>query len=254
MANLAIDIGNTNAHLAVYSNSKKVRNSIIPTANGIGYNQFIKVLGKYRNAVTSIGISSVNPAVNRKWIEVCRKTLRISPLIISSRTKLPIRIKIRNSRTLGSDRICNAVYGFTKYKCRKNVIIVSLGTAITIDVVLRNGNFIGGIIAAGLSTSAKALNEFTGKLPLLKEDQLRYNKSIIGADTKDAIRAGIVNYSIHAIDGIISEIEKQIGSEFEVILTGGSAIKVKRYLSHRNQSFENAVLEGINIILNSGAE
>ncbi len=254
MANLAIDIGNTNAHLAVYSNSKKVRNSVFPTANVIGFNRLIQVLGKHRNSVTGIGISSVNPAVNRKWIDVCRKTLRISPLIISSRTKLPIGIKIRNSRTLGSDRICNAVYGFTKYKGRKNVIIVSLGTAITIDVVLRNGDFIGGIIAAGLSISAKALNEFTGKLPLLKENQLKYNKRIIGVNTKDSIRAGIVNYSIHAINGIISEIEKKIGSEFGVILTGGSAIKVKRFLSHRNQSVENAVLEGINIILNSGAK
>jgi type III pantothenate kinase len=251
MVNLAIDLGNTNAHIAVFSRGKAVRSMVFPAADvGSVQKKLSKVLGIYKDKVTAAGISSVRKGNNRLWISACIKLCRIEPLLIGNRTNVPVNIMIRNAASLGSDRICNAVYGYKRFKGRNNVVIISLGTAVTLDVVLKNGNFIGGIIAPGLSISARALNQYTGKLPLLKDNQLVYNKSLTGADTTGALRTGIVNFSVYAIGVVLSELEKKFRTKFKVVVAGGAARKVRKQLKHESVYAGNAVLGGIDIILN----
>jgi type III pantothenate kinase len=250
MANLAVDIGNTNTHLAVFKGNKVVSSSEFLTVPAVSLKSKLKkVLGKHPNIIDRIGISSVQPGVNRNWEITCRQLFGLKPLFISYRSTLPLKIGIKKKSAIGSDRICNAICGYEKFRKKENVLIVSGGTAITIDVVLKSGEFIGGIIAPGITTSAKALNTFTGKLPLLKNNELKFNKRVIGINTKEAICSGIVNISIYGVNSIIAEIERIFKCNFRVIITGGSALKFRSYLTYRHLYIKNTVLEGINYML-----
>ncbi|MBZ0203207.1 MAG: type III pantothenate kinase [Ignavibacteria bacterium] len=249
---LAIDIGNSNTHLAVFAGSKPV--FVLSFSNGSpkNYRKTLRnAFERTRGNITSVGISSVVPKLTSICIKESRNKFKLTPLTINNKTELPVTIKIKNPGSIGADRLCNAAFGFEYYKEKENVIIADFGTANTYDIVLRNGDFIGGIIAPGIMTSSKALSLSTGKLPLIDYKEMKFNNSVIGKYTKKAILSGLINYPLFATDGIVSSIEKELKRKFRVILTGGAAKPFVSRLSHPAIYIENTVLHGINIILNN---
>lgn len=247
--NLAIDIGNSITHFAVYKGSKIIYKYNCSSFNKIDLSNTIKRIAKDL-IVSKIGISSVSPVSLKIIKPYIRKEFKVSPLTINNKTKLPVKIKINKSRTLGPDRICNAVFGYNAVKGKSNVLIIDLGTANTFDVVLKNGDFEGGIIAPGIMTSSKALNSNTGKLPLLEYSNLRANAPLIGRNTFEAIQSGLVNYMKYATEGLVNAIRRNYEGKLTVIITGGSVKFLGSNLNFKHIYKENTVLEGINIILN----
>lgn len=248
--NLAIDIGNSFTHVAVFSaNCCICQYSFQNQPIGDYSANLSRVFTKISETITAAGISCVVPKLQKKCVEITRRKFNLVPLTINYKTLLPIKLKILNPRTIGADRLCNAVAGYEYFRRRRNVIIADFGTANTYDIVLKNGDFLGGIIAPGIMTSARALNLNTGKLPLMRLQSLKFGRSIIGRNTEQAIRSGLLNYPLHASNGLISSIERDLGRKFKVILTGGSAKLFHKRLNHPSVLIENTVLEGINIIL-----
>lgn len=248
--NLAIDIGNTYTHLGLYNNNKRIKFLKFQTNILTSFPAKYKELLKYSEVITSIGISSVVPKSDIKWSSFIRKQFSQSPLIVNNLARLSISIKINNSKTLGADRICNAVFGYEHFKRKENVIIVDLGTANKYDIVLKNGDFVGGIIAPGIETSAKALNINTAKLPILNTGNLKFRKSLIGNNTHSTIEAGLLYYPLFATESIVKSVEKQFNGKFKVIITGGFAKTIQKRLNLKTILVKNTVLDGINYILN----
>lgn len=246
---LAIDIGNSRLHFGVYEGKSLVKSITLSAKSTQTLSLFHKQYSRYFIKVKHIGISSVVPSITRKWVDYSKKYLNIIPLIINNKSRLPVNIKVKNSSTLGSDRICNAVAGYLYYRKKSNVIICSFGTANTIDVVMKNGDFIGGIIAPGIDTSAKSLNLNTGKLPYLSFVNIDYRNVLVGKNTKEAIFSGLVNYPIFATEGYIREIIKKFKKNFKVIFTGGNGKIIHKMADIPSIYIPNTVLEGINHIL-----
>ena len=123
---------------------------------------------KFKNKINRVGISSVVTGVNKLWTGFIKNNFSLTPLFINYKVDLPLYLKIKSPQTLGADRICNVVAGYEYFGKKENVIAVDFGTAITYDIVLRNGNYMGGIISPGIETMAKSLHHFTSKLPMLK--------------------------------------------------------------------------------------
>lgn len=251
--NLAIDIGNSFTHLALFEESRMIYSQ---NCNSHSRTDLEKVLKKIaaKPEIRRIGISIVASANLIDIVDIIRKKFRLLPVIINNKSKLPIKIKIQNSNSLGGDRICNAVFGYAEAQGKSNVLIIDLGTANTYDLVLKNGHFIGGIIAPGIMTSSKALNKNTGRLPLLEYSELSTKASLIGKNTFNAIQSGLVNYMKYATEGIVAAIKKKYGRKLTVIMTGGSAKLLGRKVNFKYIYKKNTVLEGINIILNSGKQ
>ncbi|HEY3250172.1 MAG TPA: type III pantothenate kinase [Ignavibacteria bacterium] len=249
MYNLAIDIGNSNTHVGLFSN-KLIHSATFQTHNNTLIKEADTALSKINNRdISSCAISSVVPNAEKFWIQYVEIKFKTLPLIINSSIKLPIKIKVNNSASLGADRICNALYGYEFFKRKQNVIVIDMGTATTFNVVLRNGDFIGGIIAAGLGTSAKSLNIHTGKLPLLNKENLAFPKSVIGNDTKTAIQSGLMNSVLYSIEGIIGAIKKETKRDYKVIISGGLANLFTKKFNFKPVHIENSVLEGLNLIM-----
>jgi len=249
--NLAIDIGNTSTKFAIFNNHKIVFYFRIPTSPKINPVGIFKNLPQSsKNNIKQIGISSVVPSENVMYRQSCITYFNIKPLIISTKNKLPVNVMMDEPLKTGADRLCIAVSGYEYFKKKKNIIVVGLGTANTFDVILKNGDFIGGLIAAGLEISAKALFELTEKLPLIESKNLKIPNKIIGKSPEEAVRAGLLYTALYSVEGIINHIEKEYKRKFKVIITGGFGKTLKKHLNFDAKFIDDMVLKGINEIIN----
>lgn len=247
--NLTIDIGNSFTHFAVFKGSKHI---YVQNCSSISITALTKAVKKIRKdcEITKIGISSVSTNAQRSIEILIRKDFKIKPLTINNKSKMPIKVKVKKPSSLGPDRICNAVYGYHNFNGQSNVLVIDLGTANTYDLVLKNGDFVGGIIAPGIMTSSKALNLNTGKLPLFEYSKLSAIAPLIGRNTFEAIQSGLVNYMKYATEGLVKAIKNHYRGKLTVVITGGSAKFLGKKLNFKHIYETNTVLEGINIILN----
>jgi type III pantothenate kinase len=247
--NLLIDIGNTFTHIGLGAEKRIGYDFKFPSHEKIGGPQVLEKLKGYRSKISFAAISSVVPPKTDFWIKFISKYFGIKPLIINANISLPIKIKIKGENSIGSDRICTAVAGYFLFKRKSNVIAIDLGTATTYNVVLKNGDFLGGIISLGIETSAKALNFNTEKLPLLTPRQLLFPRRVIGRNTLEAIQSGIMYSASFSIDGMVNQIEKECRRKFKIVLTGGNCRRMYRRTTHKARLEKYLVLLGLNHIL-----
>ena len=142
----------------------------------------------------------------KKQLEVKNKEIYINKL----------NLDLDNNKEIGADRIANASAAAIKYKLP--AIVIDFGTATTFDIVDKDKNFIGGLIAPGLEIQARSLSQFTSKLPKLK---IEAPKTAIGKDTIGAMLSGIVLGHKCFIKGMIEKCEEELGQKATIIATGG---------------------------------
>ena len=219
---LVIDIGNTNTSLGVFEQNKLVHtfalsSDIKKTDDEYGIN-LIAILN-HNNITSKIKgaiVSSVVPQLCEIYKSAIKKYLNIEAMSLSYKSNLPIKLNLKNNKEIGADRIANASAVVAKYNLP--AIVIDFGTATTFDIVDKNANFIGGLIAPGLKIQAKSLSQFTSKLPKLK---IEAPKEAIGKDTISAMLSGIVLGHSCMIDGMIKKCEEELGQKATVIATGG---------------------------------
>ena len=232
MSNLIIDEGNTLCKAAVVSNGAILAQTV---GRDIDDAALPELAAQY-------GISSIISASTRRAsVELPAALQGISHTRFDATTKLPIKIKYSTPGTLGLDRVAAAV-GASVLFPQSDVLIIDLGTAITIDFLSRDGEFLGGVISPGPAMRAKALNTFTGRLPLVDipaETRLR------GQSTTEALQFGILNGIRFEIDSYIDAYRAE-NQNIKVVVTGGAANTIVRPDVVREP---NLVIIGMNRIL-----
>jgi type III pantothenate kinase len=172
------------------------------------------------------------------------------PLLVTADLNLGISIHYDNPKSLGADRICNTIAGYSKYG--GPLIIVDFGTATTYDVVASNGDYLGGVIAPGIKTSSISLHQRTANLPRLAGNSLYLSETVIGTNTVNSMQAGILLGAIDAMTGMVKRIQKELlrgqSKNAMVIATGGFSSFVAgqtRIIQHVEPTL---VLDGIRLI------
>jgi len=164
-------------------------------------------------------------------------------------TELPIENLYETPETLGKDRLAAAV-GANELFPDQNLLIIDAGTAITYDLVSEKNQFVGGNISPGLQMRFKALNHFTGKLPLISySDEFQS----IGKNTTDAIRAGVQNGILYEIDQTIDLFNRNY-QNLQIVMTGGDSIFFDKKLNYSIFVHFNLTLIGLNRILEHNAK
>ena len=151
-----------------------------------------------------------------------------------------ININVKNKKQVGSDRIANAVGVYKKYK--KNCIVLDFGTATTFDVVTKEGNYNGGIIAPGVNLSIKNLSNAAAQIPNFI---LKKQKKIIGKNTLEALRSGFYWGYSGLINNIILKIENETKKKYKIIFTGGFADLFKTSIARPFEVDKNITINGI---------
>ena len=231
---LAVDIANTTISIGCIDNTKTYFWERITTVIGkpnleyaISLKNILDIYGIAPSAIEGAVVSSVVPPLNRTLSEAIRKITGIRPRFVGSGMKTGLNIRMDNPKSVGSDMIVNAVGALREHK--PPLIIVDTGTATTISVVDENCNYIGGCILPGLRLSLDALCSGTAQLPKIS---LEAPKHIIGKNTEDSMRSGVVCGHADMICGLITRIEQELGCEPAIIATGGIFKLLLPYMTH----------------------
>lgn len=247
---LAIDIGNTNIVIGCIENEKPVfieRLSTVRTKTEIEYAVDMKtVLDIYKIKPADIEggiISSVVPQVTNVAKLAAEKILHKKVLVIGPGIKTGLNLLLDQPGQVGADLVAAAVAGIADYPVPQ--IIIDMGTATTVTVIDENKACLGGMILPGVRVSLDAL---TANASLLAGVEIEAPKKVIGRNTIDCMKSGIVYSNAAALDGIIERIEEELGSKATVIATGGLAKKIVPHCHKEIHLDEDLLLKGLQII------
>ena len=247
---LAIDIGNTNIVLGLYQGKKLITHWRLATQAertadeyGVIIAQLIDYAGYRCNQISAIAVSCVVPPMLTTAQELAQKFFKIEPLIVGPGIKTGMPILYESTKDVGADRIVNGIAAYEKY--HDTCIIVDFGTATTIDLISKKGEYVGGAIAPGLSISLEALIQRASKLPRI---EVVKPKEVVGRNTINSIQAGIFYGYVGLVDGIVKRIQEQQGLRAKVVATGGLAPLVASECSSISEVDEFLTLEGLRII------
>jgi type III pantothenate kinase len=236
---LAVDIGNTNMTIGIFDGSKLKATWRVATGVHRMPDEYASLMlslferqGISVSKITDAILCSVVPPLVGVFEEMCRRYLKISPLVIEAGVKTGVRISMDNPREVGADRIVNAVAAHQLYGGA--VIVIDLGTATTFDAVSEEGDYLGGAIAPGIAIATEALFARTAVLPRV---ELTHPKRAIGRNTVAAMQSGIVFGYAGLIEGIVNRIQQELGGKAKVVATGGYAELLAR---------ETPVIEEVN--------
>ena len=241
--NLAIDIGNSVTKTAIFDNNKLVSKQI--------YEDFtVKDIIEIKNIFpkTNRAILSAVGKVDKSLIEYLENNFEFH-LEFSSKTSFPFKINYQTPETLGNDRIAAVAGAYNNYP-DKNVLIIDIGTAVTYELLTKNGEYIGGNISPGLTLRYKSLFEFTENLPLLS---IQENNELFGTNTNNAIVAGVQNGLLYEIEGFIAH-ANELFEDLTIIFTGGDSGMFAEKIKSSIFVLPNLVLIGLNRILNYNAK
>lgn len=216
---IAIDIGNTSVAIARWQNGKVSR--IAHIDGGIRRSPDAceqAILKAAKGGVNGVCIASVVPKVNSRWKTLCRRVLGCTPLFVTADLTLPLDIDYPKCRTIGADRLADAVGAIRRYGAP--VLIADFGTALTFDVVTSKYTYIGGVITPGIPLMTDYLHEKTAQLPKVSLDQPCGG---VGRSTEEAIRIGARIGYRGLIREIVAHLAHETKEDFRLVATGGYA-------------------------------
>lgn len=249
---LAVDIGNSNIVIGCCCDNKITfveRLSTKPDSTtleyAISFKNVLELYGITKEDIDGAIISSVVPSVTSTVLGAVKKITGIDALVIGPGLKTGLNIMIDNPAQLGSDLVVDAAAGIAEYPLP--LIIFDMGTATTVSVIDENKNYLGGMILPGVNISLNALTARTSQLPKISLDP---PKKVIGRNTIDCMKSGILYSTASSLDGIIDRIEEETGKKYTVVATGGLAGRIIPMCKKKIILDDELLLKGLIIIYN----
>lgn len=248
---LVVDVGNTQTHFGTYSPEGElvehwrfatVRSS---TADELGaaLRNLLELRGVGLADLDASIVSSTVPQLAPEWAEMASRYLMHEMVVVGPGIKTGMALRYDNPREIGADRLVNAVAAYEKVQGA--CIVVDFGTAITYDPVSAEGDYLGGIISPGVEISMDALTARAAKLPRI---DLGPPRTLIGKTTVDAIRSGIIYGFASQVDGIVTRLLKELGSDTRVLATGGLAGVIVPFCETIDEQDDLLTLEGLRLL------
>ena len=250
---LVCDIGNTNITAGLFQGKRLVYKTKFPTSKA--GNGFPAVAGSRLlrekhfpariafSQIKAIVICSVVPRA-LKSLKASFKSLKNIPVYcLGENLAVPIKNLYARPKQVGQDRLVNAYAASRLYGAP--LVVIDFGTAVTLDVISKNQEYLGGMILPGLELSLDALSARAALLPKVK---LERPKEFIGRDTKSSMLSGVVYGFAALTDSLSQKIKKEIGANAKVIATGGNINLIAKYCQSLDKIDPDLTLKGLNLI------
>lgn len=247
---LAIDIGNTNIVIGCIDNNDthfverlSTDTSKTELEYAMGFKTVLELYGIEVSAIDGAIISCVVPPLVNIVKEAVHKIIGKVPMVVGPGLKTGLNLLMDNPKAVGSDLIVDAVAAIAEYGAP--LIIIDMGTATTVTVIDKERNYTGGAIIPGLRLASESLAKNTAQLPNIS---LEAPKRVVGKNSIDSIKSGIVLGNACCLDGFIDRIWEEIGYETKVVATGGLARIVVPLCRHKIHIDDELLLKGLKII------
>ena len=253
---LAVDIGNTNIVIGCIENERilfaeRVSTDISRTELEyvVQFKTLLDIYGIKSSDITGSIIASVVPPLNNIVCSAMEKLFHSKPLLVGPGIKTGLNVLMDNPAQVGADLIVNAVAGLHYYGAP--LIMIDMGTATTISVLDDKKTYIGGMILPGVKVSIDSLVNRTSQLPRISIDA---PKKLIGRNTIDCMKSGIVMGQASCMDGMIVRIKETLGYDMACVATGGLAGCIIPHCKE-NIIYDNELtLKGLDIIYRKNTE
>lgn len=247
---LAIDIGNTSIALGGFEGDElkfvvRLSTDVKKTEDEYASKimNILTIHNVTKENVEGAIISSVVPQLNSIMKSALRLVYDVDALMVCPGIKTGIGILCDSPSSVGADLICSCVAANTLYS--SPALIIDIGTATKMIVTNKNGAFIGVSIIPGVMMGLKGLASGTAQLPQVG---LEAPATVIGKNTVDCMKSGVIFGHASMMDGMIDRINAEVGEKLPVIVTGGYASVIAPHCNHKMTTDENLVLKGLNII------
>lgn len=247
---LVIDIGNTNTVLGgiegeqlqftlrIQSDRLKTADEYLLTIKGL-----LELQGVSPAQIEGGIISSVVPELKNVMGRAMKKLTGRQFLVVGSGVETGLTIKTDDPSKLGADLVVDAVAALDKYQ--PPLVFFDMGTATTLSVIDRQGNYLGGMIIPGLRLSVDSLSARAAQLPYINLDE---PEQLIGTNTVSSMQAGAIYSNAAMIDGLLDRVEAELGEPVTAVATGGLIAKVLPFCKRQVHYDENLMLEGLQIL------
>lgn len=248
---ITVDIGNSSIILGLFEDYDLVGRASLKTQLSMTAEEYCDEIKNFLSTngskVNGVIISSVVQELTETLSLALSKSTGLDPLILGQNIDSGLSFDVLKPEEVGTDRIANVVGASRLYG--EPVMVIDFGTATTISI-LKDDTFIGGAIMPGLEMMAKALNNYTSRLPLINLNSIDWNKGIkaLGKDTEKNIISGIIYGTAGAVERLIGEIESVEGCRFKIVLTGGFSVIMAGFI-RRDFCFDpDLTLKGLRFI------
>ena len=246
---LAIDIGNTQLVLGIFKGDQLVHSWRVVTRRNQTFDEYavlfrnlFELEGISSEDIEGMVISSVVPPLNKTFESLARQYFSLDPLFIEATRQNLVPIPTyKPPADVGADRIVNAMAAFDLIGGPS--IVVDFGTATTFDAISGKGEYLGGVIAPGISISAEALFSRASKLPRI---EIRKPSKVIGDSTVGSMQSGLYFGYVGLVEGILGEMKGELG-EAQVLATGGLASLVAAATDAIDRVEEDLTLSGLRL-------
>lgn len=245
---LAVDVGNTNIVLGCIEDGKIIFSGRL-TTDAQKTDMELAVIIKNILSLNNINASAFDGAIISSVVPPINKALKSAIRLVTGKDALEVQgcedldIAIDEPSQLGNDLVVGAVAVLSEFK--PPIVLIDMGTATTIFVIDKDGRYLGGSIMPGIMISQKALSSIASLLPSISLDA---PKSVIGANTVDAMNSGAVFGSAAMLDGMIDRIESELGQNVTTVATGGLSRFITSHCKHDIIYDENLLLKGLWLI------
>lgn len=246
---LAIDVGNSNISVGLFGAERELKflasldTDRRKTADQISVDlmNIFALYGYDLKDVTGAIFSSVVPPINFMMTKALTRLLGKAPMMVGPGVKTGLNIRMEVHNQLGADLVANAVAALDKYPTP--IIMIDMGTATTISYISSKRSYEGGLMFPGVGVSLSALSDRTAQLP---DISLQHPKTLIGKNTEDCMRSGIVYGTAGMLDGIIDRLcETLEGETPTIVATGSNAPVIVRYCRNKVIYDKYLLMEGL---------
>lgn len=239
-----VDAGNTTSSLAV-AEGLRIRRSGVLLTGDVTFASASSLLKKAANGKPLDGavLCSVVPAVNALWLKALAAVSRTRPLLITHQLDFGIAIRYAHPETIGADRLVNAAAAAARFG--SPVVALDFGTALTCDVVSRDGAFVGGIIAPGMRLLLDYLHERTALLPEVAFGAIQ---RMVGRNTQEAMRIGAWAGYRGLVRELMSGLRRDLGRGARFCATGGDSLRLKTILGPACPVIPDLTFDGMRLV------
>ncbi len=246
---LAIDIGNSTTSVGLFGLDRELKFlATLDTDSRRTADQFsidlMNVFALYHYDLKDVSgaiVCSVVPPLNFMLEKAVGRLLGKPPMVVGPGVKTGLNIRMDFQTQMGADIVADAVSALEKFTAP--IVTIDMGTATTIGVISHDRTYEGGLLLPGVNVSLEALSRRAAQLPAIS---LQHPKTLIGKNTEDCMRSGIIYGTAGMLDGVLDRIREEFpGKTVNVVATGGSAPVIVKYCRNKIVYDKYLLMDGL---------